>query len=149
MPSSSSNHFGKQGRLLVFLYSWKSKFAITDFLVSVFSILFVIVLPAVFLCRFCRFLRSPTSGSACQGVFTSRDPLPLLLWAVRDDRGPAGSSHRRIPFDLAKDFYASPSCLPFGPRGWSSLGGVCTYSTLRFSLWVLIKPQWREWNGFD
>ena len=65
---------------------------------------------------------------------------------------PPGRGQRPIPFFLAKDFYASPLCLLFGPPGWSSLG-VCgrpTFSTLRFSWFFSSAESFSviEYSGF-
>ena len=60
----------------------------------------------------------PTAGSACQGVFTSRDPPSLLHCFGRSETTvvPPGRDKRPIPFTLAKDFFALPPCFLF----WAS-----------------------------
>ena len=70
--------------------------------------------------------------------------LVILLHCCLGQSGttvvPPGRDQRPIPFILAKDFHTSPSCFPFGPRGWSSLGGLwaSTFSSLQSSWFLLL-----------
>ena len=112
----------------------------SGFFVSVFSLLFVVLSQAVFCAASAGLFALPLQVRPVE----ESSHLVILLHYCLGQSGttvvPPGRGQRPIPFFLAEDFYASPSCLLFGPRGWSSLGALraSTFSTLRLSWFSLL-----------